>query len=91
MKDIEKHYHYVIGPYLSDDTFNSRVWRPKVRELINEKLSDAKPSENEEETSEEHDYTIEKFILFDDLNKIMHMLNIVFTALYKCEELLKVA
>ena len=90
MRDIERHHHYVIEPYLSDDTFNSRVWRPKVRELINEKLSDAKPSENEEETSEEHDYTIEKFILFDDLNKIMHVLNILYTASYKCKDLLKV-
>ena len=90
MRDLERCYSYVIEPYLPNNPHYIFLWRPSVRQLINEKLNHSKPVEIEKVTANEPDYMIEKFLFYENFMKKLHVLNIIHTACFMCDDLIKV-
>ena len=84
---MEKKYGCEVKPYLSGD-------KNKAYDIVVEEsklyLKEEETSNSIQTSEDEHDYTIEKFIFYDDFVKKLQVLNIVHTACMMCQELLKV-
>ena len=84
---MEKKYGCEVKPYLSGD-------KNKAYDIVVEEsqlyLKEEETSNSTQTSEDEPDYTIEKFIFYDDFVKKLQVLNIVHTACMMCQELLKV-
>lgn len=84
---MEKRLGCTVEPYLSGDVSN--IYDYEIDEEFKvEKTSNLTNSENE--VSNDPDYTIEKFIFYDDFVKKLQVLNIIHSACMNCKELLEV-
>ena len=82
-----KHYGCKIKPYLVGDKNNDVNMESKVC-VNDESISDSINSEDKSDA--EHDYTVEKFIFYDDFVKKLQIVNIIHTACMMCQELVGV-
>ena len=82
---MEKTYGCDVKPYLSGDKNKATVVEESKLYQKEEESSDPTPN-----SEDEHDYTIEKFIFYDDFVKKLQVLNIVHTAFMMCQELFEV-
>lgn len=84
---MEKIYGCEVKPYLSGD--KNKAFDIVIEEstLCQKEEENVNSNQNSEDES---DYTIEKFLFYDEFVKKLQVLNIVHTACMMCQELLKV-
>ena len=80
---IDRNNGYDIKPYLSGASTNDAITKDGDNIQMNEL---AKDSQN----SEEPDYTMEKYFLYDNIMKSLHVMSILNTAFKMRKDILKV-
>lgn len=86
LRDMERHFGCKIEPYLSGD--DRYVYDCEIEEQF--KVEEIKYSTNSEsEAPDDPDWTIEKFIFYEDFLKKLQILNIAYTCTMS-KELLEV-
>ena len=86
---MERLYGCEVKPYLFEDSGN--VDDGVIEDLL--KIDECKDSTNsgdDDIAPDEPDYTVEKYIFYDDFVRKLQVLNIVHTAFAMCEKLVKV-
>lgn len=81
---------YRFGPYLSD-SFNTETFHADSSgQEVTENSKDLQNSSDNNNSQDETDFTVEKYLYFDDFMKCLKLLSIFNEAIEKAEELLGV-
>lgn len=87
---MEKQFGCEVQPYLFGDNRNDRDDMESKVQIGNKAIGNSAKYETRSEDLEERDYTIEKFIFYDDFMKKLQVLNIIHTACIMCQQILGV-